>query len=100
MTLGNACYLYQFRDNQEKIRQLSDELIILASEKDLPSWESVGEFFRCWLNCEQETSRENAIALESALELWQEDEIETPYFKSIAGQSISRTPLADNGHSL
>ena len=100
MTLANACYLYQFRDNQEKIRQLSDELITLSSEKDLPSWESVGEFFRCWLNCEQETSRENAIALESALELWQEDEIETPYFKSIAGQSISRTPLADNGVRL
>ena len=100
LALGNACYLHQFRGDCERIMQLADELVKLSVERDLPSWQAVGKFFISWCNCKNNRDDHSVEQLKTALEMWQEDEIETPYFKAISGQSILQAGHRDDGIRL
>lgn len=100
LTLANACYLHQFRGDVDRIRSLAKELCHIAHEKALPAWEAVAEFFESWAACQTESTPENLDRLITALELWTEDEIETPYFKCIVGESLLRTGRVEEGLKL
>jgi len=100
LALGNACYLHQFRSDCERIMQLADELVRLSVERDLPSWHAVGKFFISWCNCKNNPGDHSVGQLKAALEMWQEDEIETPYFKTISGESIYQAGHRDDGIRL
>lgn len=100
LALGNACYLHQFRDDCGRIEQLAGELVRLSVERDLPSWQAVGKFFISWCNCKNHPGDDSVQQLKTSLELWQEDEIETPYFKTISGKSIFEADYHDDGIRL
>lgn len=100
LTLANACYLHQFRGDVDRIRALAKEVYHIAHEKALPAWEAVAEFFGSWAACQTEPIPENLDRLTTALELWTEDEIETPYFKCMVGESLLRAGRVEDGVNL
>lgn len=100
LTLANAYYLHQFRGDVDRIRALEKEVYHSAHEKALPAWEAVAEFFESWAACQTEPIPENLGRLITALELWAEDEIETPYFKCMVGESLLRAGRVKDGVNL
>lgn len=100
LTLANACYLHQFRGDIKRVKELAKAATDFVDNKDLTLWRDIAEFFMCWAVCADEPNIENAKRLCDALELWAEDEIETPYFKAIAGEACIRAGLVNRGVDL
>ena len=98
--LANACYLHQFRGDTKRVKELAKATTDFVADKDLILWHDIAEFFMCWVTCVDETTMENAKRLCDALELWAEDEIETPYFKAIAGEACVCAELVNRGVDL
>ena len=100
LTLANACYLHQFRGDIKRVKELAKAATDFVADKDLTLWRDIAEFFMCWAVCTDDPNTENAERLCDALELWAEDEIETPYFKAIAGEACIHAGLVNRGVDL
>lgn len=100
LAMANGCYLHQFRNDIEALAQQTSVLKALASEKGLPVWFAVADFFDCWQRCCFDGSDENLDKLVEALQFWAEDEIETPYFKAIVAALLLKNGRQTQGQGL
>ena len=100
LTLCNGCYLHQFRGDTDRVKQLAEQALGFVADKDLVLWRDIADFFLRWAICNADPKPENAKRFCDALELWAEDEIETPYFKSIAGEACIHAGMHDRGIEL
>lgn len=100
LAMANACYLHQFGGDTQSLAELTTELKIFSLEKGFPVWHAVAEFFYCWQQCQTDQSIDALNHLVQALEFWAEDEIETPYFKSIVAETLSAADQYERAHKL
>jgi len=100
LLLGNGCYLYQFDNQPESVRDLAQKLDDLACERHLPSWRSVAEFFAAYAACALNPSKDELTRLTHALRAWDVDEIETPYFKCIVAERLLAAGQVAEAHEL
>lgn len=90
LTLANACYLHQFRGDVDRVLKMTDELFAIATEHGLRAWADIAEFFRCWAVHQQQPDRHTIGDLVDKLGQWPDQEIETPYFKTLVAEAYVR----------
>ena len=100
LAMTNACYLHQFGGDTATLARLTEDLKSYSIEKGFPVWHAVAEFFNCWQQCQSDKSDTALNKLLQALEFWDEDEIEIPYFKSIVAETLQGTSRADTAKQL
>lgn len=100
LAMANACYLHQFRNDIDTLATLTLQLKVFASEKGLPVWYAVAEFFDSWQLCQHTADSDSMDRLVKALAFWAEDEIETPYFKAIVAETLISNDRLIDGNRL
>ncbi len=82
VSLGNSCYLYQFADDHQSIRDNTNELIGLAESKGQLMWLSRGLFFKHWLEANENSNVDSLHSMENDVAnlLAANEEIETTYY--------------------
>ncbi len=100
LSLANACYLHQLRGDPARVRQIAERTLAFVADKDLVLWRDISDFFLRWAICTEDPTVETVTRFCDALDLWAEDEIETPYFKAIAGEACIRAGMNEQGVTL